>query len=71
MDSFILVFSENVRGPICNNIIILNDNIVHESEERLSFNLSTSDLSVILDPTGGSMVILDDDSELIVLWLSS
>ena len=56
------MFSDSVMGPICNNVVILNDNI-YEFEERLTYNLSTSDASVILDPAGGVMVIQDEDSE--------
>ena len=62
MDSFTLVFSASVRGPICNNVVILNDNI-YEFEERLTYNLSTTDASVTLDPASGVMVIQDEDSE--------
>ena len=64
MESFALVFSENVRGPICNNVTIINDDI-YEFEERLTFNLSTADSSVDLDPASGVMIINDEDSELL------
>ena len=62
MELFTLEFSESDRGPICNNVTILNDDI-YEFEERLTFNLSTSDAAVILDPAGGVMIIRDEDSE--------
>ena len=58
------MFSENVRGPICNNVTIVNDDI-YEFEERLTFNLSTTDSSVDLDPASGVMIINDEDSELL------
>ena len=62
MESFRLVFSENIRGPLCNNVTIVNDGI-YENEERLTFNLSTTDSSVDLDPASGVMIIEDEDSE--------
>ena len=62
MESFTLVFSENIRGPLCNNITIVNDGI-YENEERLTFDLSTTDSSVDLDPASGVMIIADEDSE--------
>ena len=65
MESFTLTFSVSVRGPICNNVVVLNDNI-YEFEERLTYNLSTTDASVILDPAGGVMIIQDEDSEFFV-----
>ena len=63
MESFTLVFSATVRGPICTNITILNDDI-YESKESLTFNLSTIDTSVILNPAGGVMSIYDEDGEI-------
>jgi hypothetical protein len=62
MESFRLEFSENVRGPICNNVTIVNDGI-YESDERLTFDLSTTDSSVDLDPASGVMIISDEDGE--------
>lgn len=62
MESFTLVFSENIRGPLCNNVTIVNDGI-YENEERLTFDLSTTDSSVDLDPASGVMIIEDEDSE--------
>ena len=62
MESFILVFGENVRGPICNNVTVINDDI-YEFEEELSFKLNTTDSSVDLDPASGIMIISDEDSE--------
>jgi hypothetical protein len=62
MESFPLVFSENVRGPICNNVTIVNDGI-YESDERLTFDLSTTDSSVDLDLASGVMIINDEDGE--------
>ena len=68
MESFTLVFGENVRGPICNNVTIINDDIkFYEFEEELSFNLSTTDPSVDLDPASGIMIISDEDSESFVV----
>ena len=63
MESFTLVLSENIRGPLCNNVTIVNDGI-YENEERLTFDLSTTDSSVDLDPASGVMIIEDEDSEL-------
>ena len=65
MESFILVFSENIRGPLCNNVTIVNDGI-YENEERLTFDLSTTDSSVDLDPASGVMIIEDEDSESLI-----
>ena len=62
MESFRLVFSENIRGPLCNNVTIVND-CIYENEERLTFDLSTTDSSVDLDPASGVMIIEDEDSE--------
>ena len=56
------MFSENIRGPLCNNVTIVNDGI-YENEERLTFDLSTTDSSVDLDPASGVMIIEDEDSE--------
>ena len=65
-----LEFNESVRGPICNNVTILNDDI-YEADERLALNLSTTDASVILDPAGGVMIIQDEDSGfLVAMWLT-
>ena len=63
MESFILVFSKNIRGPLCNNFTII-DNGIYENEERLTFNLSDTDSSVDLDPASGVMIIEDEDCEL-------
>ena len=60
------MFSENVRGPICNNVTIINDDI-YEFDEILTFNLSTTDSSVDLDPASGVMIINDEDSELLLV----
>ena len=57
------MFSETVRGPICNRVTILNDDI-YEFEEFLTFNLSTTDTAVNLNPAGGIMIIQDEDGEL-------
>ena len=65
MESFTLVFSENIRGPLCNNVTIVNDGI-YENEERLTFDLSTTDSSVDLDPASGVMIIEDEDSESLI-----
>ena len=65
MESFTLVFSENIRGPLCNNVTIVNDGI-YENEERLTFDLSTTDSSVDLDPASGVMIIADEDSESLI-----
>ena len=65
-ESFTLVFSETVRGPICNSVTILNDNI-YEFEEFLTFNLSTTDTAVNLNPAGGVMIIQDEDGELFLV----
>ncbi len=56
------MFSENVRGPICNNVTIMDDDI-YENDERLTFDLSTTDSSVDLDPASGVMIIDDKDGE--------
>ena len=46
------------------------DDDVYEFEEELTFNLTTADDSVILDPSGGVMVISDEDSKNYVdFWL--
>ena len=58
-----LVFNENIRGPLCNNVTII-DNGIYENEERLIFSLSTTDSFVDLDPASGVMIIEDEDSEL-------
>lgn len=58
-----LVFGENIRGPICNNVTIVNDNI-YEFDEELTFTLSTTDTAVDLDPESGTMTISDEDGEL-------
>ena len=43
---------------------------MYEFEEELTFNLTTADDSVILDPSGGVMVISDEDSKKYVdFWL--
>lgn len=63
MESFTLVFSENIRGPLCNNVTII-DNGIYENEERLTFNLSATDSSVDLDSASGVMIIEDEDGEL-------
>ena len=60
------MFGVNVRGPICNNVTVINDDI-YEFEEELSFNLSTTDSSVDLDPASGIMIINDEDSESFVV----
>ena len=63
MNSFELVFDGMNKGPICNDVSILSDN-VYELAEELTFNLTTTDGSVILEPAGGVLVILDDDGEI-------
>ena len=63
MESFILVFGETVRGPICNNITILNDD-TYEFDEELIINLNTSDTSVILNSTNIAIIIHDEDSKI-------
>ena len=62
MESFELAFDETNSGPICNNVVIVSDD-VYEGEEILTFNLTTVDTAVILDPPGGVLVITDDDSK--------
>ena len=57
-----MIFDEDIRGPICRNVTILDDN-VYEFDEELSFKLTTYDNSVILDLAGGVLVINDDDSK--------
>ena len=65
------MFDENVRGPICRNVTIVDDD-VYEFEEELTVNLTTNDDSVILDPSGGVMVISDEDSkDCVDFWLFS
>ena len=68
MTSFVLAFDANNRGPICNNVVIRNDRI-YEFEEELTFNLTTSDESVVLEPAGGVLVIEDDDGERIASYI--
>ena len=63
MESFTLAFSENVRGPICNNITILDDD-TYEFIENLIINLNTSDASVILNSTNSFIIIHDEDSKI-------
>ena len=60
------MFGKNVRGPICNYVTIINDDI-YEFEEELSFNLSTTVSPVDLDPASGIMIISDEDSESFVV----
>ena len=62
-ESFDLTFDEDIRGPVCRNVTIVDDN-VYEFEEEWTFNLTTDDDSVILDPSGGVMVIIDEDSKI-------
>ena len=57
-----MIFDEDIRGPVCRNVTILDDN-VYEFDEELSFKLTTYDNSVILDLAGGVLVINDDDSK--------
>lgn len=66
MASFELVFDASNRGPICNNVAIVND-FIYEFEEELTFNLTTQDDSVNLEPAGGVLVIQDEDGEKIKL----
>ena len=63
MNSFELVFDGMNKGPICNDVSIRNDDM-YELAEELTFNLTTTDGSVILEPAGGVLVILDDDGEI-------
>ena len=63
MDSFTLEFSETVRGPICNNVTILDDD-TYEIEEELIINLNTSDAFVILNSTNRVIIIHDEDSKI-------
>lgn len=65
-----LVFDGTTRGPFCSTVSVLDDD-VYEYEERLEFNLTTYDTSVILNPAGGVIVIKDNDHKLlhVSLWL--
>ena len=62
MMTYELLFDATNRGPICNDVTILTDDI-YEFEESLTYNLTSDDRAVILDPSGGVMVIQDDDGE--------
>ena len=66
MVSFTVVFSENIRGPLCSNVTIVNEGI-YENEERLTNDLSTTDSSVNLDPASGAMIIEDEDSKSLII----
>ena len=62
MQSYELVFDQNNKGPICNDVEIISDT-TYEFEETLTFNLSSNDGAVVLDPSGGVLVIEDDNGE--------
>ena len=62
MESFELAFDATNKGPICNDVVIVSDD-VYEGEEVLTFNLTTGDSAVILEPDSGVLVIQDDDGK--------
>ena len=51
---------------VCSNVSIIND-AVYEDPEDFTVSISTSDPSVIIDPTreSGTATILDDDGKLV------